>query len=161
MVMRDKLDYSLVKKAENFGARIRDKTVIKPVVESSECIHVSTEVRDFKSKLIVGADGITGCVARSLELRKRATFGIAIEAEVTPRHNLSQLWEFDSCLHLDFNVIPKGYRWIFPKKKHRSVGLFNTLPQMRDIRRHFTSYRNRKGLADGYQTESHKDTKSL
>ncbi len=154
MVMRDKLDYFLVKKAEHFGARILDKTVIKSIAESSECIHVSTEVGDFKSNLIVGADGITGCVARSLELRRRPTSGIAIEGEVTPRHNLSQLKEFNGSLHLDFNVIPKGYGWVFPKKEHLSVGLFTTLPELRDLKRHFTSYLNRKGLANGYQTES-------
>ena len=154
MVMRDKLDYFLVKKAEHFGARILDKTVIKSIVESSECIHVSTEVGDFKSKLIVGADGITGCVARSLKLRGRPISGIAIEGEVTPRHDLSQLKEFNGSLHLDFNVIPKGYGWIFPKKEHLSVGLFTTLPELRDLKRHFTSYLNRKGLANGYQTNS-------
>jgi geranylgeranyl reductase family protein len=154
MVMRNKLDYFLVKKAEHFGARILDKTAIKSVVESSDCIHVSTEIENFKSKLIVGADGITGCVARFLDLRGRPTSGIAIEAEVTPRRNLSQLKEFTGSLHLDFNVIPKGYGWIFPKKEHLSVGLFTTLPEMRDLKRHFTSYLNRKGLSHGYQTES-------
>ena len=154
MVMRDKLDYFLVKKAENFGARILDKTIIRSVVESSECIRVSTEAGDFKSKVIVGADGITGCVARFLELRGRPTCGIAIEGELIPRHNLSQLTEFNGSLHMDFNVIPKGYGWIFPKKEHLSVGLFTTLPEMRDLKRHFTSYLNRKGVAKDYQTES-------
>ena len=154
MVMRDKLDYFLVKKAAQHGARILDKTVVKGIVESADCIHVSTEVKTFKSKLIVGADGITGCVARSLDLRKHPTCGIAIEGEVTPRHNLSQLKGFNGSLHLDFNVIPYGYGWIFPKKEHLSVGVFTTLSQMRDIKRHFTSYLNQKGLANGYRTES-------
>jgi geranylgeranyl reductase family protein len=154
MVMRDKLDYFLVKKAEHYGARILDKTVIKSIVELSDCIYVSTEVKNFKSKLIVGADGITGCVARSLDLRKHPTCGIAIEGELTPRHNLSQLKGFNGSLHLDFNVIPNGYGWIFPKKEHLSVGVFTTLPQMRDIKRHFTSYLKQKGLTNGYQTES-------
>jgi geranylgeranyl reductase family protein len=154
MVMRDKLDYFLVKKAEHCGARIIDKTVITSIVEQSDCIHVSTESKNFRSKLIVGADGINGCVARSLGLRKRPICGVALEGEVTPRHNLAQLNGFNGSLHLDFNVIPKGYGWVFPKKEHLSVGVFTTLPQMRDIRRHFTSYLKQKGLADDYQTES-------
>ncbi len=154
MVMRDRLDYFLVKKAEHLGARVLDKTVIKSIVESSDCIHVSTEARNFKSKLIVGADGITGCVARSLELTKRPKCGIAIEGEVTPTNNLSQLNEYNGSLHLDFNVVPKGYGWIFPKKEHLSVGVFTTLPEMRDIKQHFNSYLNDKGLANGYQTDS-------
>lgn len=154
MVMRDKLDYFLVKKAEDYGARILDKTVIRSVAELSDCIYVSTEVKNFKSKLIVGADGISGCVARSLGLRKRPICGIALEGEVTPRHNLSQLNGFNGSIDLDFNIIPKGYGWIFPKKEHLSVGVFTTLPQMRDIKRYFTSYLGQKGLANGYQTES-------
>lgn len=154
MVMRDRLDYFLVKKAEKFGAQILDKTVIRSVVESSEYIRVSTEAGDFKSKVIVGADGITGCVATSLGLRRRPTCGIAIEGELFPRNNLLQLKEYNDSLHLDFNVIPKGYGWIFPKKEHLSVGLFTTLPEMRDLKRHFTTYLNRKGVAKDYQTES-------
>jgi geranylgeranyl reductase family protein len=154
MVMRDKLDYFLIKRAEDWGARLLDKTVIKSIAELPDCVHVSTEVRNFKSKIIVGADGIAGCVARSLELRKRPICGIALEGELTPRHDLSQLKGFNGSLHLDFNVIPKGYGWIFPKKEHLSVGVFTTLPQMRDIKRHFATYLNQKGLANGYQTES-------
>lgn len=154
MVMRDKLDYFLVKKAEANGARILDKTGIRYIAELSDCIHVSTEVETFRSKLVVGADGISGYVARSLGLRKGPIYGVALEAEVTPRNNLSQLNGFNGSLHLDFNVIPKGYGWIFPKKEHLSVGVFTTLPQMRDIKRHFKSYLSRKGLGNGYKTES-------
>ncbi len=154
MVMRDKLDFFLVKKAEDCGARILDKTGIKSIVESSDCVHVRTEAKNFKSKVIVGADGITGCVARSLELRKRPICGIAVEGEVTPSHDLSQLNGYNGSIHLDFNVVPKGYGWIFPKKEHLSVGVFTTLSEMRDIKRHFDSYLNHKGLANGYQTES-------
>jgi flavin-dependent dehydrogenase len=154
MVMRDKFDYFLVKKAEDYGARIVDKTVIRSIGELRDCVHVSTDVKNFKSKLIVGADGVSGCVARYLGLRKRPICGIALEGEVTPRHKLSQLNGFNGSLHLDFNVIPKGYGWIFPKKEHLSVGVFTTLPQMRDIKGYFMSYLSRKGLTNGYHTES-------
>jgi len=154
MVMRDKLDYFLIKKAEDYGARILDQTRLVSLVEFPDCVHVSTEVRNLKSKVIVGADGIAGCVARFLGLRKNPMCGIAIEGEITPRYNLSQLKGFNGSLHLDFNVIPKGYGWIFPKKEHLSVGIFTTLPKMKDIKRYLLSYLNHKELVNAYQIDS-------
>ena len=154
MVMRDKLDYFLIKKAEDYGARIFDKTRIVSLAELPDCVHISTEMGNFKSKVIVGADGITGCVARFLGLRKNPVCGIAIEGEIIPRYDLSQLKGFNGSLDLDFNVIPKGYGWIFPKKEHLSVGVFTTLPKMKDIKQYLSSYLSQKGLANGYQTAS-------
>jgi flavin-dependent dehydrogenase len=80
--------------------------------------------------------------------------GIAIEGEIIPRYDLSQLKGFNGSLDLDFNVIPKGYGWIFPKKEHLSIGVFTTLPKMKDIKQYLSSYLSQKGLANGYQTAS-------
>jgi geranylgeranyl reductase family protein len=154
MVMREKFDYFLVKKSVNNGARLLEQTKITSVEEFADCVHVNTEKGKFKSKVIVGADGVTSIVARCLGLRKRPRLGVAIEGEMYPNKNVSDVFKYHSALHLDFNVIPKGYGWIFPKKDHISVGLFTTLPKMKEIKKYFSLYAERKGVAEDYSCRS-------
>lgn len=154
MVTREKFDYFLVQKSVNNGARLLEQTKITSVEEFADGVHVKTENGKFKSKVIVGADGVTSTVARCLGLGKKRRLGVAIEGEIFPNHNVSDLPKYYGSLHLDFNVIPKGYGWIFPKKDHLSVGVFTTLPKMKEIKKYFSLYLDNKGLSKDYSCRS-------
>ena len=138
MVMRDKFDYFLVQKSKYYGVNLIDQTRVNFVKEFPDYVLVTTEKGNFKSKVIIGADGVTSLVARSLELRKKPKLGAALEGEIFPINDSANLSVYDGSLHLDFNVIPKGYGWIFPKRDHLSVGVFTTLPKVKEIKRFFS-----------------------
>src|SRR3972149_7925775 len=150
MVMRDKFDNFLVQKSQAYGASLLDRTRVNSVEEFPDYVLVRTERGNFKSKVIVGADGVTSLVARSLGLRKKPKLGVALEGEIFPNNNSADLSSYNGSLHLDFNVIPRGYGWILPKRDHLSVGVFTTLPKIKEIKRYFSFYLERKGLAKNY-----------
>jgi len=154
MVMRDRFDYFLVQKSVGNGVRLLDRTRVTSVEEFTDYVVVKTDRQDFKSKAIVGADGVTSLVARSLGLRKKSRLGVAIEGEIFPNKDAADLSRYDGSLHLDFNVIPKGYGWIFPKRDHLSVGVFTTLPKIKEIKKYFSLYLEKKGLANNYSCRS-------
>jgi flavin-dependent dehydrogenase len=155
MVMRDRFDYFLVQKSIDNGTSLLDGTRVISVEEFPDYVFVKTEGGDFRSKVIVGADGVTSFVARSLRLRKKPRLGVAIEGEIFPNSDRAvDLSEYNSSIHIDFNVIPKGYGWIFPKKDHLSVGVFTTLPKMREIKKYFYIYVEKKGLCSNYSCRS-------
>lgn len=154
MVMRDKFDYFLVQKSQYHGVNLIDQTRVNFVKEFPDYVLVTTEKGNFKSKVIIGADGVTSLVARSLELRKKPKLGVVLEGEIFPINDSANLSIYDGSLHLDFNVIHKGYGWIFPKRDHLSVGVFTTLPKIKEIKRFFSFYLERKGLAKNYTCRS-------
>jgi len=154
MVMRDRFDNLLIQKSAEKGAHIQEQTRVTSVEEFPDHVLVKTDKGDFHSKVVVGADGVTSLVARSLGLRKNAKLGVAVEGEMFPNPDSSDLTKYDGSLHLDFNVIPKGYGWIFPKKDHLSVGVFTTLPRIKDIKKYFYLYIADKGLSQDYSCRS-------
>jgi geranylgeranyl reductase family protein len=154
MVMRDGFDNLLIQKSAEKGAYIQEQTRVTSVEEFPDHVLVKTDRENFRSKVIVGADGVTSLVARSLGLRKNARLGVAVEGEMFPNPDSSDLTKYDGSLHLDFNVIPKGYGWIFPKKDHLSVGVFTTLPRMKEIKKYFYLYLADKGLSKDYSCRS-------
>lgn len=154
MVMRDRFDYFLIQKSVERGACLLDQTMVGSVEESADRVLVKTDRGDFRSEVVVGADGVTSLVARSLGLRKRPRLGVAIEGEVYPNNGVADISKYDGSLHLDFNVIPGGYGWIFPKRDHLSVGVFTTMQRIKGIKRHFFLYLEKKGLTSGYSCRS-------
>ncbi|GBD39260.1 Menaquinone reductase [bacterium HR37] len=145
MVMRDKFDHFLVKKAIESGAHLKDETRVFSLTEHPDLVTVETSRGTFVSKLLVGADGVTSKVAHLLGIRRKLDFGIALEAELFPKHP-DLISNYHGSLHLDFNVIPRGYGWIFPKRKQLSVGVFTTLPSIRNIKSYFYAYVRNKHL---------------
>ena len=154
MVMRDKFDFYLIEKSIKKGIRVIDQTNVIAVEEHKNFVLVRTEKGTFKSEIVVGADGVTGSVSRYLGLRKAYSHGVAIEAEVFPNYKNSDFENINGSIHLDFNVIPKGYGWVFPKRNQLSVGVFTTLPRLKNIKAYFSQYINKKGLVNSYYCNS-------
>lgn len=126
LVMRDRFDHYLIRKAVGAGARLMEGVNVVSVEERGDRVIVTTSSGEFQSQLLAGADGVNSSVARSMGLMLNRELGVALEAEleVSP----SSLDEQGAYATFDFGALPGGYGWIFPKRDHLSVGVFRATP---------------------------------
>ncbi len=146
MVMRDNFDHFLVEQALGLGASLQEGTRFESVEGPAGNLRVTTSQGDLTTKLLVGADGVNGRVAKALGLAVSTRYMTALEGEVYPGTSLD-LERFTKTLHYDFGVIPKGYGWVFPKGDHLSVGVGTFARKATGINRAFESYLSLKGLS--------------
>jgi geranylgeranyl reductase family protein len=121
MVMRDRFDAYLVRKAREAGALVRENERVINVRECAEWVEVETQQRRYQTKVLVGADGANSLVARTLFPGRRSRVLGALEGEVRLNGASSSLRA--GAIVLDLGVVAGGYGWVFPKEGRLSIGL--------------------------------------
>jgi geranylgeranyl reductase family protein len=119
--MRSRLDEFLLEQAVQAGARVLMNRQVTGLQNLPEGVIVSTKHEDFRSRLVIGAEGAGGIVSRITQLRKTILQGLAWEAEIRPPQGF--LEEYSETVFLDWGTFPGGYGWVFPKKDHLSIGV--------------------------------------
>jgi len=139
-VMRDVFDYFLVKRAQRLGAMLIDGQKVTQIQVSDDWVEVSTADSNFRSRLVVGADGAYSVVARELGMGRSIEYLVGIESEiVVPQEELAK-WK--SRVHIDLGRIPGGYAWVFPKRNHLSIGAGCLVSKARNLNRHYQKFLN-------------------
>ncbi|MGA3014425.1 MAG: geranylgeranyl reductase family protein [Bacteroidales bacterium] len=119
--MRNNLDAFLLQQAIDAGAKLKMGEQVRSFKQDSSGVSVITDNGQFLSRLLIGAEGVTGIVSRTAGLNGHIKMGLAWEAEVTA--TLEDLNRFSGTVFLDWGTIPGGYAWVFPKKDHFSIGV--------------------------------------
>ena len=119
--MRADLDAFLLQKAIDAGATVRMGEQVTSFLQDGSGVTVSTKEKSFRTRLLIGAEGASGIVARTAGLRDGVEIGLAWEAEVTA--NPEDLERFSDTVFLDWGTLPGGYAWVFPKMDHFSIGV--------------------------------------
>ncbi len=132
MVMRDKFDYLLVQKAQDAGAEVCAGQKVNRIQTASDWAIASTPTGEFKGRIIVGADGTNGIVARSLGLMRDIEPGMAIAAEVFVADGVLERWS--AIATVDFGSVRGGYGWVFPKGDHLSIGVGGPIQVVRNLK---------------------------
>ena len=145
MVMRDKFDYFLISKAISEGARLLDGAPFISLSGSVGNLEVVTSKGIFKTRLLVGADGVNSKVAKEIGRRGNKNVMTAIEGEVF-YYDLQELENLINSAHFDFGMVPEGYGWVFPKGDHLSVGVLSTAKTTRYLKPYFKLYLKMKHL---------------
>ncbi len=153
MVMRDKFDYFLVRKAINEGAQLLDGAAYRSLSGPVGNLEVETSQGIFKTRLLIGADGVNSKVARELGWRVCRNVITAMEGEVFYQ-NVQTLENLKNSVHFDFGVVPEGYGWVFPKSDHLSIGVLSTASTISHLKPYFTLYMKVKGLDAHAQVRS-------
>jgi hypothetical protein len=140
---RADLDQILAKKAELFGADLRQLTsVTGPVMEEDRIVGVTTKSADgqertFRAPIVVAADGNSSRLSLSMDLSKRddRPLGVAVRTYFrSPRHeddwleSWLELWDRDRLL--------PGYGWIFGVGDGTSnvgLGILNSSPAFSNV----------------------------
>ena len=123
MVSRDKFDHHLANCAVDAGAELMDGVRVRSVHTDENCAVVETTAGTFRSKVVIGADGVNSVCAKNVRpfftLQETA---FALEAEMPASNECIDEYILNKG-EIHFGVIPKGYGWVFPKDGHFSVGI--------------------------------------
>jgi geranylgeranyl reductase family protein len=119
--MRGTLDHYLLDRAVEAGARVLHEEKVLSLNEEIERVVVRTRRQDFTAKVVIGADGASGTVARMAGLRGQLMQGLAWEAEASAP--AASVKAFSDTVFLDWGTFPGGYAWVFPKQDHFSIGV--------------------------------------
>jgi geranylgeranyl reductase family protein len=146
LAMRSLLDDAIVRRAVAAGAVLREGVAVQAVLELKNQVRCETTAGSFAASYLIGADGVTGVVASFIRPYEVPRGGVALEGELSLKED-ARLDDYVARADFDFNVLPRGYGWVFPKADHLSVGVFTLHERLPQVKRHFDSYLERKGLA--------------
>jgi geranylgeranyl reductase family protein len=146
MTMRSALDQYLTRKAMECGAELREGVRVERIAEKENGIECITATGDLSASFVIGADGVNSVVAKSFHWAP-PTCGVALEVEVSLRSN----GNYKDQLDFDFNVLPHGYGWVFPKSAHLSCGVFTLHRNFPEIRKFYEDYILKKEFANVIQ----------
>lgn len=148
MVSRDRFDYHLTMLAIDAGAELMEKVRVRSVHTDGDCAVVETTKGIFRSKVVIGADGVNSVCAKNV----RPSFtsqeiNFALEAEIPASNERIDEYILNKG-EFHFGVVPREYGWVFPKDGHFSVGIATNIM---DFSRPMDAYRTFiKGLGFDY-----------
>jgi geranylgeranyl reductase family protein len=119
--MRADLDAFLLQKAIAAGAAVRMGEKVTSFKQDKSGVTVATKEKSFRARVLIGAEGASGIVARTAGLRNAVEMEVAWEAEVTA--DPKDVERFSDTVFLDWGTLPGGYAWVFPKKDQFSIGV--------------------------------------
>jgi geranylgeranyl reductase family protein len=122
-VVRSEFDKMLLDRACAKGVRFCTETAFIDATESADGVSVTTSRGVLRSRLLLAADGAASAVRNRLFGKDLVTYVPALEAMVWPEDGA--LERFGQRALFDFDGMPHGYGWIFPKRDHFNVGVYS------------------------------------
>lgn len=152
MVMRDQFDAFIL---SHTAAEVRQQTSVQKIIELSDSVVVETQNgKSFSGRYLVGADGASSIVAKSLNLRRSKILAAAIEIEVPVSADV--MCAYKQKAEFIFGEVSRGYLWIFPKKNHLSVGIAAFRPGPGKLQVALTRSMKSRGISlDGAPVHGH------
>lgn len=130
MTRRRRLDAFLAEQAAAAGADFRDGVTVGGVSVGPDGATLEVGGRRVHGRVLVGADGVNGSVARAAGLGGGILYGIALEGNgPLPEGQQGRAT-------LELGVVPGGYGWVFPKDGHANYGVGGWAAEGPRLRQH-------------------------
>ncbi|WP_139958134.1 geranylgeranyl reductase family protein [Flavicella sediminum] len=152
MVMRDEFDNLIVEKAKEKGITLlQNHKLTKISFEENIILHTSEG--EVHTKFVIAADGALGPTAKLTGWTDTRYMipALEYEVEVSPEdfERLSKEARFD------FDAVPLGYAWSFPKKNHLSLGVATMRRTKIDLKKYYRDYLKTLGIKEVIKEEFH------
>ena len=128
MTQRCRLDSFLAERAAESGADFRDGEGVRSIEANggsgfslTEPITIRTDSGPYAARIVIGADGANGVVARSAGLETQHEEAVALEGNVAFPAGIPERWR--EYVGLDLGGLAGGYGWLFPKGDHLNLGV--------------------------------------
>jgi geranylgeranyl reductase family protein len=141
MTRRENLDHWLSRRAGDAGAVVQEGEAVKDVLFNKDCVEVVTSKNRYRSRMIIGSDGVNSTVARKSGIRTRwgDNIGLCLEAEVELGETGVEECVGDRLVEFYF-IGDWGYGWIFPKRDRISIGIGGFIRRLRDPKGLFSRF---------------------
>ncbi len=117
MTVRSEFDEYCLGKTIEAGATFRRIGALQQIAHAKDAVQVITNGETYRARFLIGADGASGQVRRLCAAGSWFSQGFALEVKTAmPRGEVN--------LTFDFEAVPDGYAWIFPKGDHLNVGVY-------------------------------------
>jgi geranylgeranyl reductase family protein len=120
MTQRKHLDAYLVEQAAAAGAEVRDGLRATGVEANGAGPTVVAGGERIRAETLIGADGVNGITAKALGLGGNREVGVALEGNAS--YEVVDPARYRGRLVIEFDTVPGGYTWIFPKGDHANFG---------------------------------------
>lgn len=121
MTQRRRLDAYLVEHATGAGAEFRDGQRVTAATVTHDGARVTAGGEEVAACTLIGADGVNGITAKTLGLGGNREVGVALEGNLP--YGKVDPERFRGRLVIDFDTVPGGYGWVFPKGDHANFGV--------------------------------------
>ena len=106
------------------GGIIENNSFVREVELKNSHAIVRVRDREYTSRIVILADGVTSRIAASIRGRFKANdLGITIQTRINPTSNFLKDNNRLNVILFGRQYSPFGYGWIFPKQRHLDVGL--------------------------------------
>jgi geranylgeranyl reductase family protein len=134
MTQRKNLDAYLVNQAATAGAVVRDGVRVTAVEANGAGPTVVAGGERIHAETLIGADGVNGITAKALSLGGNRDVGVALEGNAS--YDLVDPTRYRGRLIIEFDTVPGGYTWVFPKGDHANFGAGGWGKAGPDVRKH-------------------------
>jgi geranylgeranyl reductase family protein len=121
MTQRRRLDHHLLEQAAVAGADVHDGVRVNGITQGEDGVTATIDGTAVSARVLVGADGANGVVAREAGLAAEIVHGVALEGNVAWDAIDPERYERTAVVELGQ---PRGgYGWVFPKGDHANLGV--------------------------------------
>jgi geranylgeranyl reductase family protein len=138
LTMRDRFDAGLVEAAERAGAVVWTDCRFETLETAPDGAVVHTTRGSVRTRHVVAADGALGPVARAAGWPGPVRGAAALEWEVAA--DPETIERFASCVRFDIGRPAHGYAWVFPKRRHLSIGVLTMRRERAHLPRLLSEY---------------------
>ena len=147
MTRRRRLDTFLAEQAAAAGAVFRDGVTVEGLTVGPDGASVRVGGATVHGRVLVGADGVNGRIARDAGLGGGILYGIALEGNgPLPEGQAGRAT-------IELGVVPGGYGWVFPKDGHANYGVGGWAAEGPQLRAHLKRLCAEHGVDDARLTD--------